>query len=275
MTINDSELNSRLASLLKELLEEELHRVVSAAESKRRDLQGFIKTRELVLSDESLLDELFENHLNNLPENLKPNSNPQKYRMFSKWEFDIKSELDDKKNELEHWIGQPLDTDLILERSRSRVLTILSREAKSANLLLHNASVTDYRKVDDSSKKSTSKASFNSITRENSQSNSPLDRIEWISLAKLDSARQSPTYLKFPSGKEISVDSWDKFGAGIVNWLIEQGILSYNDCPVSIGQSMMYFIHDNTNYFDTRRFHYIKLLDELYMNTKHFRNADG
>ena len=143
----------------------------------------------------------------------------------------------------------------------------MGRKAKSANLLPHYASTADYRKIYDSDVKSTHKASPNAIMLNTSQLNSPVDGIEWISLAKLDSARHSPAYLRLPSGKEIPVESWDGFGAGIANWLIEQGILSYDDCPVSIGQSMMYFIHDNANYFDTRRFHYIGLLDELFINT--------
>ncbi len=263
MTNNDNSLDQRLASLLRELLEEELHRVTSAIEYRRRGLQEFIKTRELALSDESDLDELFEKHLNTLPQDQKPKSNPQKYRMFNTWEGSLRAELVDKKNELANWADQPIDKNLIFERSKSRVLTVLSREANSANLLLRNDSARIY----DSDLKSTAKTSLNSVIYKPSRLNSPNDGLEWISLAKLDSARQSPVYLKFPSGKEIPVESWDRFGAGIVNWLIERDILSYNDCPVSIGQSMMYFIHDNTSYFDTRRFHYIKLLDELYMNT--------
>ena len=267
MTINDSELNGRLALLLSELLEEELHRATSAIEARRSDLHEFIKTRELALSDESVLDELFEEHLNTLPEGQKPNSNPQKYRMFNMWENGVRTELKDKKSELANWVDQPIDKNLIFERCKSRMLTILGHEAKAANLLPNYASTADYRKIYDSDVKSTRKASPNAIMLNISQLNSPIDGIEWISLAKLDSARHSPVYLRFPSGKEMPIESWDEFGAGIANWLIEQGILSYDDCPVSVGQSMMYFIHDNTNYFDTRRFHYIKLLDELFINT--------
>ena len=246
MTINDSELNSRLASLLSELLEEELHRITSAVEARRSDLHEFIKTRELALSDESVLDGLFEEHLNTLPEGQKPKSNPQKYRMFSEWEDGLRTELADKRTELARLESQPIDKQGIFNSARDRTLSVLKRESETAGLLSDGEIETSL---------------------------SPLhSNTGWLSLTdkKLDTDGRNPSYLRFPSGKEISINSgyWADFIAEIVNWLIQKGKLSSEDCPISVGRSKKYFINTTPYQSDNSRFRSRRdLLGGMHVNT--------
>ena len=68
MPTYNSELDDRLALVIKDLLEEERLNAMN----KPNVLREFIKTRETELSDDAVLDELFEEHLAALPANEKP-----------------------------------------------------------------------------------------------------------------------------------------------------------------------------------------------------------
>lgn len=246
MPTYNSKLDDRLASLLNELLEEELRRVMGTVEDRRNDLRGFIETRDLELSDESVLDELFEEYLNFLPESQKPTNNPQKYRMFSEWEGGLRAELADKRTELTRLESQPIDKQAIFNSARDRTLSVLKRESETAGLISDGEIETSL---------------------------SPLHpNTGWLSLTdkKLDTDGRNPSYLRFPSGKEVSINSsyWADFIAEIANWLIEKGKLSSEDCPVSVGRSKKYFINTTPYQPDNSRFRARRdLLDGMHVNT--------
>ena len=78
MPTYNSELDDRLASLLNDLLEEERRRVMGAAQDKQNNLRELIKVRNGGLSDESVLEELFEEYLTTLPTSQKPEKKSSK-----------------------------------------------------------------------------------------------------------------------------------------------------------------------------------------------------
>ena len=210
MPTYNSELDDRLASLLKDLLEEERLKVVD----KPNVLLEFIKTRETELSDDAVLDELFEGYVTALPANEKPQSNPQERRMFVEWESNLRTELSEKKNELVKLQSQPVDPRVIFNRVRSRVLSVLEHESALVGLFSHSTS--------DANKIHSPNPSVSDTRR--------------ISLAEFDVPKDSPNprpaYLEFPSGEIVEVAYWRHFLVEIANYLIRKGSLSTVDCPV-------------------------------------------
>ena len=210
MTIHDDELNNRLASLLKELLDEERRLIMD----KPNDLREFIKRRETELSDDSVLDKLFEEYLTILPTDQKPKSNPQERRMFVEWESGLRTELSDKRNELGQLENRPIDPRAIFDGVRSRVLSVLEHESALVGLFSYRSS--------DSNKMYPLNPSIPDTGR--------------ISLAEFNVSKGTenprPAYLEFPSGEMVEVVYWRHFLVEIANYLIRKGSLSTMDCPV-------------------------------------------
>ena len=103
MPIHDNELDDRLASLLRELLEQERRRIARAAEDKCNELRSFISVREDTLSDNSKIDKLFYKHLETIPTNQKPEGWSKTVDLFNEWKNTLRAELTDKKMSWEIW----------------------------------------------------------------------------------------------------------------------------------------------------------------------------
>ena len=132
---SDDGLNGRLLELLKELLEEERLKATGTDEDRQHELRKAIEVREERLTDESLLESLFENHIVMLPTDHRPHSNPQKYRMFTEWEGGLRRELDNWRNELVRLEDKPIDKQLVFNGAEERATGLLRRAAQSVHLL--------------------------------------------------------------------------------------------------------------------------------------------
>ena len=210
MATYDSELDNRLALLLKDFLEEE-HRLIT---NRPNDLREFIKAREAVLSDDSELDKQFEEYLTNLPADQKPVSNPQERRMFVEWESRLRVELSDKRNELVRLENLPIDPRTIFNGVRSRMLSVLEQESAVAGLATH---------ISPNWNKGPSLKATPPDTRR-------------ISLAEFEASKGTgnprPAYVEFPSGEMVEVVYWRDFLVETANYLIRIGSLTTMDCPV-------------------------------------------
>ncbi len=131
----EDDLGNRLATLLKELLETERQSVMGAADKRRNELCRLIEKRETVLEDESELERLFESYLNGLSVDKRPTNNPQKWRMYGDWEDNLRSKLSGWKNELAKMKNQPVDTKLIFNSARDKVMYLVQRTAQNIDLL--------------------------------------------------------------------------------------------------------------------------------------------
>lgn len=129
---SDADLNRRFLALLKELLEEERLKATGADEERQHNLRKAIEEREAQLADESLLENLFEDHIANLPANQRPQN---KYRIYPDWENELRSELGGWKDELARLEGQPIDRRLIFDRAKDRAMDLLRRAAQDTDLL--------------------------------------------------------------------------------------------------------------------------------------------
>ena len=128
-------LNGRLFELLKELLEEERLVATRADEKRQHELRQAIEAREKQMTDESLLESVFENYISSLPTHQRPQTNPQKYRMFTEWEGGLQEEVASLRNELARLKDKPVDKQLIFSGVEDRVTNLLRRAAQSVLLL--------------------------------------------------------------------------------------------------------------------------------------------
>ena len=128
-----------LDSIVKKLLEDERRRVLGDAEQRRRSLRSKIETREAQLVDDSVLDMLFADHLDNIPSEQRPRNTIHRSRLHVEWHDKLKKELADWKAEYEELENQQIDEQskqLIFNRARGRLVKSLRRQAEAAGLYL-------------------------------------------------------------------------------------------------------------------------------------------
>ena len=247
--------DDRLALLLKDLLEEERRCVACADDDKRDKLREFIKTRDAELSDESVLDDLFEEYLTTIPISRRPRTIVQKYRSYTQWEGNLRTDLANKRNELAELEDQPIDKSAILKSAQDRVLSLLSHEAESAGLLPYSGRTTTNTKT---------------ISNTSVISSLPLPDAGWIQLTdtKLNPTGKTPAFLRFPSGENRAINNWADLVVEVANWLVQEGKLSRSDCPVSLGKARNYMINTTPYQSEVKKFISArKLSDGMYINT--------
>ena len=135
MLADDDELSPQRDPFLKNLLEEERRRVGGAAEERKDGLRSLIGVRESELVADNEMSKLFENYIVTLPPAERPQSDPQKHRLYVNWEDDLRRELADRKDELTRLEAQTLDGQLVYDNARDRLLRLFESEVRKAGLL--------------------------------------------------------------------------------------------------------------------------------------------
>ena len=77
----------------------------------------------------------FEQHLQSLPDDQRPENEPLKAIAFVDWKNNQESELDGWKEELANLENQPIDGQLVFSYARDRLLRLLEAEGREAGLL--------------------------------------------------------------------------------------------------------------------------------------------
>ena len=127
-----------LDPIVKKLLEDECQRVLSDAEQRRRPLRSKIETREAQLVDDSVLDRLFEDHLENIPSEQRPRKNIHRRRLYVEWHERLEKEFADWKEEYEELENQQIDEQskqLIVDRARGRLVRSLGAASRGSGSL--------------------------------------------------------------------------------------------------------------------------------------------
>ena len=135
MLADDDELSPHRDPFLKNFLEEERRRVGGAAEKRKEELRFFIGVRESELADDNEMSKLFESHIVTLSAAERPQSDPQKSRLYVKWEDELRRELADWTDELARLEAQALDGQLVYDNAKDRLLRLLESEARGLGLL--------------------------------------------------------------------------------------------------------------------------------------------
>lgn len=241
--INEAELNdenspleSELASTLKKLLEEEHRRALDDTEALQRPLRHKIETREAQLDDDAELDKLFADYLSSLPDDRRPKSSRkiEWSRLFVKWHDNFAKEIDSWKEELAELENQPIDKRLIFDSARGRLMRLFRREAATAGLWPQDNVVRESElRSHETEAARASLASGHAPTSSTVTSEEhPLSALDAVT-----ALLGKPRVLKLPRGQTISIKSYIGLLAEIADYLIRNGQITRDDCPIHIGRS--------------------------------------
>ena len=234
-----------LDTALRNLLKEERLRTGSADEEHMTELRSRIAEREEALASDHLLQS-FKKHIAALPEEARPTSELDEYRLFPEWENSLKQELTGWEEELSKLGSKTPDKRLIYNNARERVLKALEAQATAFGLVPQPQS---RRKAFDREQKSESRGPVSS------------ERIGWMTFAELgDWGRIEPTKgtairpacFKDPQGKEFSVANWADLFFNIAWWLVDAELLTG---PFTLGtMTKRRLIHTEPIHPDGREF---------------------
>ena len=263
-----TEMEPDLDAALRNLLEEERRRAGGADEERKRELRSLIAARESELASDRLLQS-FKSHIAALPDETRPKSELEEYRLFPDWEDSLKHELAGWKDELDKLESKVPDGRLIYKKARERVLQALESQAQEAGLLMQT---TPRRE-----------ASARKPIVEDSD-RVPADMSGWVSFVQLGEwgntdptkgASVNPKRFRDSQGNETPVKNWIDFLRKIAEWLIKEGVLSADKCPVTIGNMRdRYLIHSEPVHRNSREFHNIThLTNGLYLERQQSSKA--
>ena len=232
---DDDEPLSHQDHFLRNFLKEELRRFTDGNAEKQTALRLSISQRESDLHDDDGMYHKFEQHLNSLPYEQRPANERQKALMYGEWENGYKGEFDGWKEELVALESQPIDGQLIFNNARDRLMRLFEAEAIEAGLL---------------PRKQIPGIPLQTPV-ENDSSHVSIDPGGWMTLVQLakwgqDVSRRAsikPELLQYPSGVEGVIRGWDDLLLETAEWLIREGSLTKDVCPVTLDEVTRYLIH--------------------------------
>ena len=128
----DDDMANRLSALFRELLEAERESIAGADDARRNELRSLIAEWKSVLDDEDKVDALFDEYVSTLPQ--RP-SRAQERRIFRDWEEYLWLQVDGWEEETAGLESNQVDEQAIFNSAQNKVLHLLRREARNAELL--------------------------------------------------------------------------------------------------------------------------------------------
>ncbi len=128
----DDDFANRLSALFRELLESEQQSIAGADDARREELRGLIDEWKTMLNDEDKVDELFDEYVSTLPQ--RP-SRAEERRIFRDWEEYLWFQVDGWEDEIAGLESNQVDEQVIFNSVQNKVLHLLRREARNAELL--------------------------------------------------------------------------------------------------------------------------------------------
>ena len=252
---------------LRNLIEEERHRVGGVGEVRKEELSSFIGVRGAELADDAEMGKLFENYLDTLPTAERPQTFPQKSRRYTEWEGNLRRELAEWRDELAGLEDQPLDKQLVYNNARDRLLKMFEVEAIEAGLLPREQIREKFAqpRVEGHS----APDSFDS-----EEEMTFVQLVTWFQEEKRDGTSIKPWRLQGPSGEEASVNKWTDLLLETAEWLIRERLLTKDTSAFKVGRmSKRFLIHQMPNHPNGGQFKSSKRLSNgLYVELT-FRNA--
>ena len=147
-----NDLDKKLASLVRELLEQEKERMSTQALAEQNELSDSVDREERDLRDDHLLEIQFESHIAELSSERKPETRIQRYRMFAKWESEKRKTLATLKDSLEELKVRTIDDPVVIETVRQRLNLALTHEANIMDFS-PGASMIDSHNLGDESRR--------------------------------------------------------------------------------------------------------------------------
>ena len=228
----DDELSPYRNPYLKDLLEEERRRISGASDERMDDLRRSVEQLESDLKDDERVYHRFEQYRDSLPHDQRPFSRRQNASLYVEWESKLETELEGWKGELARLEAQSVDGQLVLRNVRERLLRMLEAEAREAGLIQRIPVQMG-------------------APQQRSAGNATEDSGEWLNLIQISEWAKTrynpairPWRLQDPQSNEMLVSNWLGLLAETAEWLIREGLLTEEKCPVPVGgMSDNYLIH--------------------------------
>ena len=237
-----------LDAVLRNLLDDERRRAGGADEERKGELRSLIAGRESELADDDRLNQAFENYIAGLPQEERPDTDPQKHRLYVEWEEGIKRELTGWTGELDKLDAKVPDKRLIYNNARERVMQALESVAQETGLLAQ----TPRREV---------------LVRTPDAENSipvSLESGKWMTFAQLSEWGKNVPGKGIPAkpkgfldsnGTETSVEHWRDLLIITAEWLINKREITGDKCPVKIEfMKSRYLVHTTPNHSNGQKF---------------------
>ena len=257
-----TEMEPDLDAALRNLLEEERLRAGGADEERKRELRSRIADRESELASDSLLKS-FKNHLALLPEETRPKSELEEYRLFPEWEEGLKQELVDWKGELDKLYAKVPDGRLVYNNAKDRVLQALESVAQDAGLIPRTVPNRHPRE----SKNQSAAEISDPLPSDTTGWISFVQLSEWGNIDQTKKATIKPTCFRDPHDKEISVDNWTDLFFTTAKWLVEAEILTEPFTFTTM--TKRHLVHSEPIHLDGRKFGWSRRLPNgLYLECK-------
>ena len=236
----DDKLADALAPVLRELLEQERQSILNAGAVRQDKLFRSVQTHERVLNDDNDLYVMFTKYLQDLPAEQRPQNIPQRSRMFTDWERDLKDKLGEWRHEIAELKSQPIDKQLVFENTKNKLMQLLSREAQDVDLLPND-----------------------------NENSTTIDR-EWLVISPVTQGQlltgREPISLRLPDGREIQINIWQDVLVQVAEWLINDNRLSRKQILTKTKKN--YIISDTQVHSSGKRFRSSKKLSNgLYLET--------
>ena len=208
-----------LETVLRNLLEEEGRRAGSADEERMKELRSLIAAREEALASTDLLQS-FKNHVAALPEDARPQSELDEYRLFPEWEDGLEKELAGWEEELGKLVSKVPDGRLIYNNARERVSQSLQAQATELGMLPSTQSRRKVQEVPHGSKLPGLVTSGDPVWM------TVAELGEWGRIEPMKGTPIRPVCLKDPQGREISFATWSDLFFSIARWLVDAELLT-------------------------------------------------
>jgi len=248
--------------LLEHMIGIERRRLSEDGTGQRGELEARLKELEGILADP---EGPFDEYINELPQEQRPSGRSQEARMFVEWEDKHKDEQAKLREELDRIGGNEPEDLQVYQRVRSRIMDMLP---------LIN------RKVGDAGGAPLTSSAGMDLA--NSQPWLPLDMIAKLAtkLAKDvydERAYFTPEFILTPSQEEIRMDGPGSLLPIMAEWLIRQGQISKERCPIWLGNTARarYLINEAPRHSNQRSFNApATLSNELYMEMNYDGNRE-
>ena len=249
---------------LKNFLMDKLQHHTGATDERKEELRLFIGTRETELADDYEINRLFETYIASLPEAEHPQTFPQKSRLYSEWEGKFKRELAEWRNELSTLESRPLDGQQVIDNAKERILILLEAEAAEMGLLPR-------QHIPKNPSTSSAEEFATPVSSDSGEGMTFVQLDEWGKQLGNRGTSIKPFRFLAPQRKEAPVRSWSNPLIQTAEWLINEGLLTEDECPVSFGRMhSRYLVCETPSHPTGREFHNpVRLSSGLYMEV-HF-----
>ena len=234
-----TEMEPDLDAALRNLLDEERLRAGGADEERKSELRSRIALRDLELASDTLLQS-FKNYISGLPEETRPKSELDEYRLFPEWEEGLKQELAGWEGELVKLDSKIPDGRLIHNNARERVLVALEAQAREAGLIPQSR---PSGRIQDSGNQTISESS-NLPSADMSGWVTFTDLAIWFQKKPDKAPQYGPQRIRDQNGSEITVSNWASLLKTTADWLVRAGHLTSERCPVTVGNMRSRYLID-------------------------------